>query len=160
MGLRNAAGGFLSHLVAVRKVSIDPLPMERICLDPRLVHDAVAHCSWAEGRRCLANPNTSGAGAATWSVLLVSPRRVHKDVIRPHTPDYADPTSTITLPSLPFDSISCMRWSPVSPDQLMVSSWDTTVRLYDIGDVPYNSGGRTSEMRAKFDHRAAVPTCA
>ncbi|KAH6908471.1 WD40 repeat-containing protein [Coprinopsis sp. MPI-PUGE-AT-0042] len=74
--------------------------------------------------------------------------------------DYADPTSTITLPSLPFDSISCIRWSPVSPDQLMVSSWDTTVRLYDIGDVPYNSGGRPSEMRAKFDHRAAVLTCA
>ncbi|KAH6905730.1 WD40 repeat-containing protein [Coprinopsis sp. MPI-PUGE-AT-0042] len=73
----------------------------------------------------------------------------------PTTPDYADPTSTITLPSLPFDSISCIRWSPVSPDQLMVSSWDTTVRLYDIGDVPYNSGGRPSEMRAKFDHRAA-----
>ncbi|KAH6859181.1 WD40-repeat-containing domain protein [Coprinopsis sp. MPI-PUGE-AT-0042] len=72
-------------------------------------------------------------------VLLVPPRRVQKDVIRPHTPDYADPTSTITLPSLPFDSISCIRWSPVSPDQLMVSSWDTTVRLYDIGDVPYNS---------------------
>ena len=74
--------------------------------------------------------------------------------------DYADPTTTITLPSLPFDSISSIKWSPTSPDQLLVSSWDTTVRLYDVGDVPYNSGGRPSEMRAKFDHRAAVLCCA
>ncbi|TFK18219.1 WD40 repeat-like protein [Coprinopsis marcescibilis] len=74
--------------------------------------------------------------------------------------DYADPQSTVTLPSLPFDSISAIRWSPVSPDQMLVASWDTTVRLYDIGDVPCNTGGKPSEMRAKFDHRAAVLACA
>ncbi|KAG2008923.1 WD40 repeat-containing protein [Coprinopsis cinerea AmutBmut pab1-1] len=74
--------------------------------------------------------------------------------------DYADPSTTITLSSVPFDSISSIRWSPTSPDQMLVSSWDTTVRLYDIGDVPYTNGGRPSEQRVKFDHRAPVLACA
>ncbi|KAI0045634.1 WD40 repeat-like protein [Auriscalpium vulgare] len=51
------------------------------------------------------------------------------------------------LKSPPFDSISALRFSPTQPNHLLVSSWDTTVRHYDIA---------TNEQKAKFDHRAAV----
>ncbi|KAI0314215.1 WD40 repeat-like protein [Amylostereum chailletii] len=51
------------------------------------------------------------------------------------------------LSSPPFDSISTVRYSPTNPDHLLVSSWDTTVRLYDTA---------TNEQKCKFDHRAAV----
>ncbi|KAF8641345.1 hypothetical protein AX16_010043 [Volvariella volvacea WC 439] len=61
----------------------------------------------------------------------------------------------LVLPSPPFDSISAVRYSPTNPDQLLASSWDTTVRLYDVGE----KGVRESEARAKFDHRAAVLAC-
>ncbi|KAF8907800.1 WD40-repeat-containing domain protein [Mucidula mucida] len=53
------------------------------------------------------------------------------------------------LQSAPFDSISQVRYSPVNPNHLLASSWDTTVRFYDT----------TSEQKAKFDHRAAVLSC-
>jgi len=54
------------------------------------------------------------------------------------------------LSSPPFDSIAQVRFSPTNPDQLLVSSWDTTVRLYDVV---------ANEQKAKFDHRAAVLAC-
>ncbi|KAF8963712.1 WD40-repeat-containing domain protein [Flammula alnicola] len=66
-----------------------------------------------------------------------------------------DELSYTTPPSPPFDSISSIRYSPTNPDQLLVSSWDTTVRFYEIGE----NGVRKSEARAKFDHRAAVLAC-
>jgi cell cycle arrest protein BUB3 len=65
-----------------------------------------------------------------------------------------DPNTTI-LPSPPFDSISSVRYSPTNPDQLLASSWDTTVRFYQVGDKE----GKQSEAKAKFDHRAAVLAC-
>ncbi|KAF8431074.1 WD40 repeat-like protein [Boletus edulis BED1] len=55
------------------------------------------------------------------------------------------------LSSPPFDSIAQVRFSPTNPDHLLVSSWDTTVRFYDI---------TANEQKAKFDHRAAVLACA
>ncbi|KAF5368878.1 hypothetical protein D9758_002992 [Tetrapyrgos nigripes] len=65
------------------------------------------------------------------------------------------PQTFLTTP--PFDTISKVRFSPTNPQHLLVSSWDTTVRLYDIGeDTP---GGRPSEQKCKFDHRAAVLAC-
>ncbi|PFH49079.1 hypothetical protein AMATHDRAFT_63883 [Amanita thiersii Skay4041] len=67
----------------------------------------------------------------------------------------ADDASTTLLPSPPFDSISHVRYSPTNPHHLLVSSWDTHVRLYEVGA----KGGRESESKAKFDHRAAVLTC-
>jgi len=67
----------------------------------------------------------------------------------------ADDGSSITLPSPPFDSISQVKYSPSNPDHLLVSSWDTHVRLYEVGE----RGGKDSEAKAKFDHRAAVLTC-
>ncbi|CAL1698912.1 unnamed protein product [Somion occarium] len=56
----------------------------------------------------------------------------------------------IELSSPPFDSISLVRFSPTNPSHLLVSSWDTTVRLYDVD---------ANEQKSKFDHRAAVLTC-
>ncbi|KAI0063749.1 WD40 repeat-like protein [Artomyces pyxidatus] len=53
----------------------------------------------------------------------------------------------LELASPPFDSISSVRFSPTNAHQLLVSSWDATVRYYDIA---------SNEQRAKFDHRAAV----
>ncbi|KAK7685502.1 hypothetical protein QCA50_011366 [Cerrena zonata] len=55
----------------------------------------------------------------------------------------------IELSSPPFDGISTVRFAPTNPSQLLVSSWDTSVRLYDVD---------TNEQKAKFDHRAAVLT--
>ncbi|KAI6101440.1 WD40-repeat-containing domain protein [Pisolithus croceorrhizus] len=54
------------------------------------------------------------------------------------------------LSSSPFDSVSSVHFSPTSPDHLLVSAWDTTVRLYDVV---------ANEQKAKIDHRAAVLTC-
>ncbi|KAA1475065.1 WD40 repeat-like protein [Dentipellis sp. KUC8613] len=53
----------------------------------------------------------------------------------------------IELTSPPLDSVSSLRFSPSNPNHLLASSWDTTVRYYDIA---------ANEQRAKFDHRAAV----
>ncbi|KAL5483169.1 BUB3 [Sanghuangporus weigelae] len=55
-----------------------------------------------------------------------------------------------TLKSPPFDSISSVKFSPTNPTHLLASSWDTTVRFYDI---------TVNEQRCKFDHRAAVLDC-
>ncbi|THV00732.1 WD40 repeat-like protein [Dendrothele bispora CBS 962.96] len=66
-------------------------------------------------------------------------------------------TPQISLSSPSFDTISKVKFSPSNPQHLLVSSWDTTVRLYDVGeDTP---GGKQNEQKCKFDHRAAVLTC-
>ncbi|KAI0278415.1 WD40 repeat-like protein [Russula aff. rugulosa BPL654] len=57
----------------------------------------------------------------------------------------AEPQQEINAP--PFDSISSLHFSPASSNQLLVSAWDSTVRLYDIA---------ANEEKTKFDHRAAV----
>ncbi|KAF8872365.1 WD40-repeat-containing domain protein [Infundibulicybe gibba] len=67
----------------------------------------------------------------------------------------SDDQNYIKIPSPPFDSISSVRYSPTNPDQLLVASWDTTVRFYEVGD----KGSKESEAKAKFDHRAAVLAC-
>ncbi|KAG9221543.1 hypothetical protein CCMSSC00406_0009366 [Pleurotus cornucopiae] len=54
------------------------------------------------------------------------------------------------LVSPPFDSVSSVRFSPKHPDHLLVSSWDTTVRFYDVA---------ANEQKCKFEHRAAVLAC-
>ncbi|GJE85362.1 WD40 repeat-like protein [Phanerochaete sordida] len=57
----------------------------------------------------------------------------------------------IELSSPPFDGISQVRFSATSPSHLLVASWDTTVRLYDVD---------ANEQKVKFDHRAAILACA
>uniref|UniRef100_A0A8D3C5L0 Mitotic checkpoint protein BUB3 n=1 Tax=Scophthalmus maximus TaxID=52904 RepID=A0A8D3C5L0_SCOMX len=51
----------------------------------------------------------------------------------------------------PEDSISAVKFSPSTAQFLLVSSWDCTVRLYDVG-------GNT--MRMKYQHTAPVLDCA
>lgn len=55
------------------------------------------------------------------------------------------------LNQTPDDGISSVKFSPNTSQFLLVSSWDTTVRLYD---VPANS------MRLKYQHSGAVLDCA
>ncbi|RDX42913.1 WD40 repeat-like protein [Polyporus arcularius HHB13444] len=56
----------------------------------------------------------------------------------------------IELASPPFDSVSSVRFSPTNPSHLLASSWDATVRFYDVA---------TNEQKSKYDHRAAVLAC-
>nr|BAE01964.1 unnamed protein product [Macaca fascicularis] len=51
----------------------------------------------------------------------------------------------------PEDGIPSVKFSPNTSQFLLVSSWDTSVRLYD---VPANS------MRLKYQHTGAVLDCA
>jgi hypothetical protein len=51
----------------------------------------------------------------------------------------------------PEDGISSVKFSPNTSQFLLLSSWDTSVRLYD---VPANS------MRLKYQHAGAVLDCA
>ncbi|KAJ7418352.1 Mitotic checkpoint protein BUB3 [Willisornis vidua] len=55
------------------------------------------------------------------------------------------------LNQTPDDGISSVKFSPNTSQFLLVSSWDTTVRLYD---VPANT------MRLKYQHSGAVLDCA
>ncbi|KAH9059185.1 WD40 repeat-like protein [Lactarius vividus] len=55
--------------------------------------------------------------------------------------------SQLELKGAPFDGISSLQFSPTSSNFLLASSWDSTVRLYDI---------TANEEKTKFDHRAAV----
>lgn len=51
----------------------------------------------------------------------------------------------------PEDSISAVKFSPSTGQFLLVSSWDCTVRLYDVGG---------NSMRIKYSHLAPVLDCA
>ena len=50
----------------------------------------------------------------------------------------------------PDDGISAVKFGPGSSQFLLVSSWDSTVRLYDVS---------TNFMRMKYNHSAAVLDC-
>ena len=60
------------------------------------------------------------------------------------------------LPSGPTDAISSVSFSPRSAPLLIASSWDTTVRLYDISKA--SSAGENAEL-VKFSHVAPVLDC-
>lgn len=51
------------------------------------------------------------------------------------------------LKNPPADSISAVEFGPNSTQFLLVSSWDSTVRLYDI---------HANSMRLKYAHNAPV----
>ena len=51
----------------------------------------------------------------------------------------------------PEDSISAVKFSPSTAQFLLVSSWDSTVRLFDVG---------SNSMRMKYQHLAPVLDCA
>ncbi|CAH1761490.1 6318_t:CDS:2 [Entrophospora sp. SA101] len=50
----------------------------------------------------------------------------------------------------PSDAISSVVFSPTHSNYLIVSSWDKTVKLYDVSE---------NSLRASFDHNAAVLDC-
>ena len=54
------------------------------------------------------------------------------------------------LNNAPTDGISAVKFSPVSPQFLLVSSWDNSVRLYDTNN---------NSMRIKYSHSAPVLDC-
>lgn len=58
--------------------------------------------------------------------------------------------SEIKLVNCPEDGISAVKFAPNSSQFLLVSSWDTTVRLYDVND---------NTMRMKYSHMAPVLDC-
>ncbi|KAL2077894.1 hypothetical protein ACEWY4_025579 [Coilia grayii] len=51
----------------------------------------------------------------------------------------------------PEDSISAVKFSPSTAQFLLVSSWDSSVRLYDVG---------SNSVRMKYQHLAPVLDCA
>lgn len=54
------------------------------------------------------------------------------------------------LQNAPKDAISSLQFGPNSNQFLLVSSWDKTVRLYDVG---------SNTMRLQYNHKAAVLDC-
>lgn len=54
------------------------------------------------------------------------------------------------LSNMPSDGISSVKFGPNSNQFLLVSSWDETVRLYDV---------QADSMRFKYSHSAAVLDC-
>ena len=60
-------------------------------------------------------------------------------------------SNELKLNQPPEDSVSLVKFGPNTSQFLLVSSWDTSVRLYD---VPANS------MRLKYQHTGAVLDCA
>ncbi|ORY89971.1 WD40-repeat-containing domain protein [Syncephalastrum racemosum] len=51
------------------------------------------------------------------------------------------------LNDAPSDGISSVKFSPFTENHLLASSWDSTVRLYDVEE---------NALKKKFDHKAAV----
>ena len=51
------------------------------------------------------------------------------------------------LDSAPDDGISSLKFGPNTSQYLLVSSWDSTVRLYDVV---------SNQMRVKYSHSAPV----
>ncbi|CAG7849792.1 Mitotic checkpoint protein BUB3.2 AltName: Full=Protein BUDDING UNINHIBITED BY BENZYMIDAZOL 3.2 [Serendipita indica DSM 11827] len=53
----------------------------------------------------------------------------------------------LELETTPTDGIACLAWSTVDQKNLLVGSWDSSLRLYDTD---------ANKQLAKFDHKAAV----
>ncbi|KAH7100327.1 WD40 repeat-like protein [Auriculariales sp. MPI-PUGE-AT-0066] len=56
----------------------------------------------------------------------------------------------IELRTPPYDTISSVSFSPTNANHLLVGAWDSCATLYDV---------QANELRAKFDHKAAVLSC-
>ncbi|KAF8475758.1 WD40-repeat-containing domain protein [Kalaharituber pfeilii] len=63
------------------------------------------------------------------------------------------------LASAPQDAISSLSFSPRTPNFLIASSWDNSVRFYDISKADFVSGPGSNPERVKFDHKAPVLDC-
>ncbi|KAI8499538.1 PREDICTED: mitotic checkpoint protein BUB3-like [Branchiostoma belcheri] len=65
-------------------------------------------------------------------------------------PTVAETPNEFKLNNCPADGISAVKFSPTSSQLLLVSSWDCSVRLYDV------SG---NNLRNKYEHSSAVLDC-
>jgi len=54
------------------------------------------------------------------------------------------------LNNCPTDGISAVKFSPTTSQFLLASSWDLSVRLYDISE---------NSLRCKYDHKSPVLDC-
>ncbi|KAF6027592.1 BUB3 [Bugula neritina] len=64
--------------------------------------------------------------------------------------DSSDSSNEYTLKSPPTDCISAVKFQPNSSHLLLVSSWDTGVRLYDVN---------SNTLRMQYNHPAPVLDC-
>eukprot|EP00914_Ancora_sagittata_P026730 GHVO01052549.1.p1 GENE.GHVO01052549.1~~GHVO01052549.1.p1 ORF type:complete len:342 (-),score=39.06 GHVO01052549.1:138-1163(-) len=64
------------------------------------------------------------------------------------------------LPQHPDDTPSCLAWTPslMSPWHLAASSWDKTVRIWEVDKSPM--GEIAAQPKALFTHQAPVLSCA
>ncbi|XP_035208302.1 mitotic checkpoint protein BUB3-like isoform X3 [Stegodyphus dumicola] len=62
----------------------------------------------------------------------------------------ADTPNEFKLDNLPRDLVSAVKFGPTSNQFLLASSWDATVRLYDVTN---------NTMRLKYNHQAPVLDC-
>ena len=62
----------------------------------------------------------------------------------------ADQVNEFKLKNPPADGISAVKFGPNSNQFLLVSSWDTTVRLYDVV---------SNSMRMMYNHSSPVLDC-
>ena len=62
----------------------------------------------------------------------------------------AESPQEFKLDNPPGDGISAVKFGPSSSQFLLVSSWDESVRLYDVVG---------NNMRLKYNHAAAVLDC-
>ena len=58
--------------------------------------------------------------------------------------------SEFKLDNCPSDGISSVKFSPSTSQFLLASSWDTSVRLYDVSE---------NSQRFRYDHPSAVLDC-
>lgn len=61
-----------------------------------------------------------------------------------------EPRSEYKLKSPPSDAISSVKFGPLSSQFLLVSSWDNSVRLYDI---------QSNNLRMMYSHDRPVLDC-
>ena len=71
-------------------------------------------------------------------------------VVFPASTMVVEAPNEFKLNNPPTDGISAVKFSPVSPQFLLVSSWDNSVRLYDTNN---------NSMRIKYSHSAPVLDC-
>lgn len=62
----------------------------------------------------------------------------------------ADAPNEFELENLPRDLISAVKFGPTSNQFLLASSWDGSVRLYDI---------KNNGLRSKYTHNSPVLDC-
>ena len=61
-----------------------------------------------------------------------------------------DTPNEFKLNNPPEDGVSAVKFGPNSSQFLLASSWDCSVRLYDVN---------TNNMRLKYEHNASVLDC-